>query len=216
MYNPFFMTERRRPAIIRLWRHGQTEFHGTNRVAGGLVNVPLDATGRQQAKDLAEKTRYHRVTGVDASPLSRAVDTVSPLAVIHGIRPVREVPELRERPFGRAIEFLTDERKLAEIREDLGAWWRSDPAERLKKGLVHGMESDGPLLSRIRRYLRRVPAGEEIEAGTHWDVISTLTLHETGKLISPDNGGGITVEVAGGEITVVDMHSYKEMLPQAA
>jgi len=59
---------------IYLARHGQTAFNVEARFQGQLP-VPLDATGRAQAEDLAERAVPYGFTVLYASPLERALET---------------------------------------------------------------------------------------------------------------------------------------------
>lgn len=59
---------------IFLARHGQTNWNAESRVQG-RTNVPLNETGRTQAKKLHEKIKDLEFNAVYASPLQRAVET---------------------------------------------------------------------------------------------------------------------------------------------
>lgn len=63
----------RRPELW-LVRHGETEWARKGRHTG-LTDVPLTATGRQQALDLAPRLAEHDFVAVASSPLLRALDT---------------------------------------------------------------------------------------------------------------------------------------------
>lgn len=67
--------------MIYLIRHGQTDAN-RNRYAG-REDVALNATGIQQASALAARLRDRSLTHILCSPLTRAMDTASQLAVEH-------------------------------------------------------------------------------------------------------------------------------------
>jgi broad specificity phosphatase PhoE len=106
------VTETRTPGKRRLvlWRHGQTTWNLENRFQG-KTDVPLDDTGRAQARRAAALLTALRPTALLASPLQRAADTAQALADLTGL-PVRHDRDLIERD-GGVWEGLTG----AEIRE---------------------------------------------------------------------------------------------------
>lgn len=62
--------------MLTLVRHGRTVWHSGNRYAG-VSDVPLDGTGRMQARALGDWVRAHPHTAVACSPLSRARETAA-------------------------------------------------------------------------------------------------------------------------------------------
>jgi broad specificity phosphatase PhoE len=206
------------PVRLHLRRHAATRYHdeGSQRVAGGNTDVPLGAIGKQQAIDLRHRLGGVQFTAIDASPLSRAIDTVRPLAKVQGIQIITPEDGLRERSFG-LFETVTKESELERVRVELGEFWRLPPEERRNISLVSGMETDEQLLTRLRPYMQRErPPGSRVLAGTHWDTVSTFILHETGQLVSPDNLGGFDAEVVNGMVTIVKMTDVKPILTHAA
>lgn len=65
---------------IIMVRHGESETNVT-RVFTGQLDVPLTATGREQARRMAEYMDKYRVDKMYASPLQRAMDTAKAIAV---------------------------------------------------------------------------------------------------------------------------------------
>ncbi len=94
---------------ILLVRHGETDWNRDGRVQGH-TDVPLNDTGRDQARALAESLADDPVDAVYASDLVRARDTASGVADNRGL-PVVQLPELREKNFG-TWEGLTREQIL--------------------------------------------------------------------------------------------------------
>jgi broad specificity phosphatase PhoE len=76
-------------------RHGQTDWNAKD-LSQGNVDIPLNATGIQQAHDAAAKLRNRGIAEIYVSPLSRAVDTARIVAdalglgysIIHNLREV--------------------------------------------------------------------------------------------------------------------------------
>jgi broad specificity phosphatase PhoE len=72
--------------MIHLARHGQTAYNAEGRFQGHLP-VPLDDTGREQARALAETVARVEVRGFMCSPLVRARETAEIVAARIGIEP---------------------------------------------------------------------------------------------------------------------------------
>ena len=71
---------------IYLARHGQTAYNAEPRFQGQLP-VPLDATGRAQAEDLAQRAVPYGFIVLYASPLERALETVRAVGRRIGLEP---------------------------------------------------------------------------------------------------------------------------------
>jgi len=125
--------------MIHLARHGQTAYNAEGRFQGHLP-VPLDDTGRAQARRLAEVVAGVDVTTLVCSPLVRARETADIVAERIGIAPVEDA---------RFVETDTGDwtgRSFAEIRaEDPDSFRRfeiSDPAFRYPGGESFAEQSD--------------------------------------------------------------------------
>jgi broad specificity phosphatase PhoE len=77
-----------------LIRHGETDWNVDGRWQG-QADVPLNARGQAQARQIAESLRGLKLDAIYSSDLRRAVDTAQPLARIHHL-PVRLDARLRE------------------------------------------------------------------------------------------------------------------------
>jgi glucosyl-3-phosphoglycerate phosphatase len=95
---------------LLLWRHGQTSWNAQRRFQGH-ANVPLDATGHQQARHTARYIAALEPSAIYSSDLARAAETAGYLARLTSL-PVRLDKDLRERG-GGSWEGLTND----EIRE---------------------------------------------------------------------------------------------------
>ena len=83
--------------MIYLIRHGQTD---ANRIRyAGREDVPLNEIGRQQASALATSMKQASLSRILCSPLTRAIETATPLAVEHGLE-LQLRPQLLELDFG--------------------------------------------------------------------------------------------------------------------
>jgi len=95
------------PRFLYLVRHGETDWNAAERWQGH-TDIPLNATGRAQARALAQTLRSLGFAGVVASDLSRAQETAHIVAAELGLRVAYVDAALRERSFG-CFEGLTRE-----------------------------------------------------------------------------------------------------------
>lgn len=94
-------------------RHGETDWNVVQRMQG-VRDIPLNATGRAQAKAAASALSYSGIKRILCSPLSRAFETAEATAKTTGARVTCD-NRLVERGFG-ALEGLT----VAEVKRDYG------------------------------------------------------------------------------------------------
>ncbi len=90
-----------------LVRHGETEWNRLGRVQG-LSDIPLNETGRRQARDAGRRLRSQHWDAIVASPLARAAETAEIIAREVGLPGPELVEALVERNYGEA-EGLTGE-----------------------------------------------------------------------------------------------------------
>lgn len=91
------------PACTRLFlcRHGQTEFNRLHKFQGRGVNTSLNATGRDQAQQLASAMRSVPLCAVYSSTLRRARETAAIVAQLHPKLAFQEqFQDLEEMSFG--------------------------------------------------------------------------------------------------------------------
>jgi broad specificity phosphatase PhoE len=108
-----------RAVKLVLWRHGRTAWNAERRFQGHS-DVPLDATGHEQARDAARYLAAMRPDAIFSSDLVRAIETASYLAELTGL-PVQLDKDLRERG-GGAWEGLTDAQIRAAYPEAYAVW----------------------------------------------------------------------------------------------
>jgi broad specificity phosphatase PhoE len=138
--------------MIHLARHGQTAYNAEGRFQGHLP-VPLDATGREQAHDLAGAAARVELRSLWCSPLLRARQTAEIVASRIGLEP-RDDERFAETDTGD----WTD-RSFAEIRaedpEGFARFQRSDPAFRYPGG-----ESFAEQAARVAAALEELRGGD--------------------------------------------------------
>jgi glucosyl-3-phosphoglycerate phosphatase len=104
---------------LLLWRHGQTSWNAERRFQG-YSDVPLDATGHEQARRTARYIAALQPDAIHSSDLARAVETAEYLARLAGL-PVQLDKDLRERG-GGSWEGLTDTEIRAQYPVEYATW----------------------------------------------------------------------------------------------
>jgi probable phosphoglycerate mutase len=109
----------------RIWlvRHGETEWNAAGRLQG-LTDIPLNETGRQQARALAARFASTPLAALWSSDLRRARETAAIIAGARGAAAPSIDGELRERGFG-VFEGLTREQCAEHHPEAWQAWQAS-------------------------------------------------------------------------------------------
>lgn len=139
MFDPSFLT-----AEFWLVRHGETDWNREFRFQGSR-NIPLNATGVQQAEAIARSLAGGSYDAIYSSDLTRAIQTADKISLATGL-PIQTDPRLRELDLG-SWEGLG----FSEVAQKYPAqWhqWETDPA---------GMnpppgESIGQLLQRVKDF----------------------------------------------------------------
>ncbi len=108
-------------------RHGRTDWNEAGKWQGH-TDIPLNATGRQQAQALARRLADWPIQALYSSDLLRAAETAEIIGQSHKLVPIQEYA-LRER-YGGFFEGLNSE----QIQNDYTAEWRA---------LLAGEELDG-------------------------------------------------------------------------
>ncbi|MEF2979251.1 histidine phosphatase family protein [Subtercola sp. YIM 133946] len=93
---------------LALVRHGQTDWNLAKRIQGS-TDIPLNATGRAEAKHTAETLASRHWDGILTSPLGRAVETAEIIANVLDLGEPVAVPGLVERHYGEAEGLDFDE-----------------------------------------------------------------------------------------------------------
>jgi len=110
------------PTTIVLVRHGETDWNRERRFQGH-ADMPLNDTGRQQARELADVLRGEELAAVYTSPLRRASETAEIVAEHLGLE-TRWLEGLREIDVGDWQGLTVDEVK-ARFPEGADVDWRS-------------------------------------------------------------------------------------------
>lgn len=146
-----------------LVRHGQTDWNLQGRIQGSS-DIPLNETGRRQARDAGRLLAAERWDAIVASPLVRALETAQIIAAEAGFGEIETDAALRERHYG-AAEGLTG-------RE----------TEQRFRGRVPGRESREAVFERVAPALVRIAEdrpGQSVLVVSHGGVIGTMVRHAT-------------------------------------
>jgi probable phosphoglycerate mutase len=200
--------------LLTLVRHGETDWNRDRRIQGS-TDIPLNDTGRAQARDAAALLR----DGWDASSvapivvssdLSRARETAEIIAAELDLPAPRTYPALRERSYGDA--------EGVEASEFIRRWgdWHSaeipgaEPWQHLRERALRA-------LAQVVRDARRAtaPAAASVIVVTHGALIRELLRHATGGELPPTgqrlaNGSAYTVLY---ERERLQLLSYAEATP---
>jgi len=113
-----------------LLRHAETDWNRERRFQGGR-DVPLSATGREQAESAARLLAATPLDAVWSSPLARARDTAAIIAAPHDLA-VQEAAAFREMGFGEWEGLTRDE--VRERFADAHRAWVETPQEAIWPG----------------------------------------------------------------------------------
>lgn len=161
---------------ICLVRHGETDWNLHHRYQG-RADVPLNATGRQQAQRVAEAIGADGWDAIVSSPLSRSMETARAIANVAGIDPgeIEQEPDLVERAYGEAEGLTLAEREA-----------------RFPEGNWPGLEEWDDVAKRSMLVLERIAArhpGKRVLVVCHGGVINAILAVVT----NGEMGTGITV-----------------------
>ncbi|MCR2800751.1 histidine phosphatase family protein [Microbacterium sp. zg-Y818] len=169
--------------LLTLVRHGETDWNRARRIQGS-TDIPLNDTGREQARDAAQRLQERLTTGspviVVSSDLSRARETAEIIADTLGVDPPRTYPQLRERAYGEAEGV-----DAAEFLERWGDWHSAE---------VPGAEPWPALRARALAALQQIardvrhttaPASASVIAVAHGALIREIIRHATGGELPP-------------------------------
>lgn len=150
---------------LYLVRHGETDWNLQHRIQGS-TDIPLNATGREQAATTGRLLARRQWDAIVSSPLSRAFETASIIAAATGLPVPTTVPDLVERNYGEA-EGLTD----AQIEAQFGGRFHSGPS------MIAGQESREEVTARVLPALMAIAdahPGERVIVVSHGGVIRSV------------------------------------------
>jgi len=164
---------------ILLIRHGQQEYDANGPVSQ-LLDPPLSALGRSQARLVGERLSTERIDLVYASPLQRALDTAREVARHHRLEPVvvadlQEVGVFRDIPPDRTpldyigVQVLRGVRERMVTEKSWDVYPYSEGSAEFRKRVINAVE--GIIISH---------RGERIAVACHGGVINAYVGHIIG------------------------------------
>jgi len=158
---------------LTLVRHGQTDWNLARRIQGS-TDIPLNDTGREDARWAAEKLAAETHHAVYTSPLLRARETAEIIAERLGLEIAGVVPDIREREFGDGEGML-----VPDYIETYGDWHAEVPgAESLHEVGERAISALHAIAREARR--RSSPRAESVIVVAHGGVIRAVIDHVSG------------------------------------
>lgn len=154
-------------------RHGETDWN-KNKIMQGQKDIPLNETGEQQAKDLAQLFKDIDFDLAFSSDLIRAKRTAEIVALEHQLT-VETTKLLRERSFGRyegqpSAALIAQIKLLRALTDD----------ERRKHKVDDESESDEEVIGRFITFLRETAIthpGKTVLVGAHGGFFHVMLVH---------------------------------------
>lgn len=159
--------------FLTLVRHGQTDWNLERRIQGS-TDIPLNDTGRDDARTAATLLARGTHHAIYASPLVRAQETAQIIADQLGLESPQLAPGVREREFGEGEGLLVED-YLKTYRD-----WQGLPAgaESLDEVRDRAITALDAIAADARR--RSAPQAESVIVVTHGGVIRSLLHHVSG------------------------------------
>lgn len=188
--------------LLTLVRHGQTDWNLARRIQGS-TDIPLNDTGRADARWAAGRLAGGVHHTIYASPLKRAHETAEIIAAELGLDTPALDADLREREFGEGEGML-----VADYLETYGDWDAEVPgAETLEAVAARALSALDRIALDARR--RSAPLAESVIVVAHGGVIRALidhvsggTLPRVGDIIR--NGSATRFEASPGSLRLLE------------
>ena len=154
--------------MLYIVRHGQTDWNLEGRMQG-QTNIPLNETGRVEAKELGEKLSSFKIDRIISSDLSRVVETAEIINQSLN-KPMTHDIRLRE------VHYGTIEGKLkTEISKEHWRLFNEDPSK-------INAESFEDIYLRVKSFFSDLPKNENILIVTHGGFIRMMLYFSENRL----------------------------------
>jgi len=158
---------------LTLIRHGQTDWNLARRIQGS-TDIPLNATGREDAVQAAERLASGTHHAVYTSPLLRAKETAEIIADRLGLEIAGVVPDIREREFGDGEGMLVED-----YIGTYGDWHAEVPGSESLQAVGERAITALHAIAREARQ-RSAPQAESVLVVAHGGVIRAVIDHVSG------------------------------------
>lgn len=188
--------------LLTLVRHGQTDWNLDRRIQGS-TDIPLNETGRADARTAAANLAGTTHHAIYTSPLLRARETAEIISAELGLGAPVLVPGIREREFGDGEGM-----SVSEYMKTYGGWDSEVPgAETLGDVAARALQALDEIARDSRR--RSTPAAESVVVVAHGGVIRSLIDHVSGGTLPRPgdqivNGSAHRFEASPGVLRLLD------------
>ena len=193
--------------LLYLIRHGRSLWNAQNRMQG-QADPPLDDTGREQARALAERLKGETFNAIYCSPLLRAKETAEIVFTAHGL-PIQFDDCLMERHLGEWTGLTWEEIQARHLDRGGQADWRMVGPP--------GGEGQAALVARAAAVLDEILAAQpegQVAVVSHGGLLSAGLTHLLG--VPPDrpigfsfaNGAVARVSVKDGMVRVLGLDDH--------
>jgi len=158
--------------IIYFTRHGETEWN-VKKLIQGIVDIPLNKKGEEQAKILGEKLKNIKFDAVFSSNLIRAKRTAE-IILLEKKLAVQTTKALRERYFGKYQGQSFGDKNSKNILSLISK------LKLVPQSVKNEIESDEAIIGRLFTFLREITVayqGKTVLVVTHGGPILTLLIH---------------------------------------
>ena len=198
------MIQRHEACRIHLVRHGETVMNVQVRFRG-LLDVPLNERGRQQALDTAQRLKSAGLSAVYTSPLGRAREVAVAVAEACELSPVRDLDLLVNLDYGE-WEGLTRE-ECADRDPQLYELYARHPDEAFCPGGETLANAADRVVAAFLEIARQHP-GEAVAAVSHGVMLRLAVLRVLGERdgdwqFAIPMGSSLVFDVVGDEIRMV-------------
>lgn len=167
-----------KPCTIYLVRHGETDNNKNKIIQGAQVDAPLNQTGENQAKAVAEKLKKINFTVAFSSDLVRAKRTAEIIALEHNLAVVTK-KILRERSLG-TLEGLPEAVYYKKLKSLLDQFEVLSDKEKFKFDFPYGIEKLDLAVARLITFLREISLaylGKTVLVVSHGAMIRHFLIH---------------------------------------
>lgn len=165
--------------LLTLVRHGQTDWNLARRIQGS-TDIPLNETGRADARAAATILAAGTHHTIYASPLLRAQQTAQIIATELGLDSPLVTPGMREREFGEGEGLLVEE-----YLSRFGDWTSDVPGAETLDAVGQRALLALDQIARDAR-MRSAPLAESVIVVTHGGVLRSLLGHVSGGTLPED------------------------------